>query len=164
MSSSSSNGSNDPTPVFQDTALAVLIVCPLILALPPRKFDLYTMGLGGAWIYSANFLYSEGQQGRLHRNLPIFRNVPLEVRQKREQEWIKRQEAIALAERQRREVVIEGQKARPITERERQIAEDNRKLEEGEGLTGIITDQIREVWYQRKGNDGGRDPKESDGP
>lgn len=159
-----SSDSKDPTPVFQDTALALLIVCPLIAALPPRKFDLYTMALGGTWVYSANYLYSEGQQGRLLRNnLPVFRNVPLEERRRREEKWMKRQEAIALAERQRREVVIDGQKARPITERERQIAEDNRKLEEGKGLTGIISDQIWEVWNQEHKKSGKGNAKEDNG-
>ncbi|KAF8534269.1 hypothetical protein BDD12DRAFT_690880, partial [Trichophaea hybrida] len=38
----------------QRVALGVLIVAPILIALPPRKIDPYTFGLGVAWVFCLN--------------------------------------------------------------------------------------------------------------
>lgn len=40
-------------------ALGSLIVCPAIIAVPPRKLDFYTFGLGLTWVYCLNHVFYE---------------------------------------------------------------------------------------------------------
>lgn len=53
----------DLTPAFRNfqhyTALGFLFAAPILIALPPRKLDLYTFALGSSFILSVNHLLKE---------------------------------------------------------------------------------------------------------
>lgn len=44
------------TPPLRPLFLTLLVACPLLILLPPRKLDLYTFSLCGAWVVSAEEL------------------------------------------------------------------------------------------------------------
>ena len=53
----------DYVKALHNTAIFAVVACPVLALLPPRKFDVYTFGLGGATLFSANYLLRE-QTGR----------------------------------------------------------------------------------------------------
>jgi hypothetical protein len=58
----------DLTPAYQNfqlyTALGFLLGAPILIALPPRKIDVYTFTLGGGFLLSANHLFNERERRR----------------------------------------------------------------------------------------------------
>ncbi|KAF8421000.1 hypothetical protein EV426DRAFT_224445 [Tirmania nivea] len=51
-----------------NASLGLLLACPLVLALPPRKLNVYSFGLGLVWLYSLDEVLSQNR----HR-VPYFR-------------------------------------------------------------------------------------------
>ncbi|RPB29945.1 hypothetical protein L211DRAFT_53178 [Terfezia boudieri ATCC MYA-4762] len=51
-----------------NASLGLLLACPLVLALPPRKLNAYSFGLGLVWLYSLDEVLSQNR----HR-VPFFR-------------------------------------------------------------------------------------------
>lgn len=45
-----------PASILRPIYTALLVTCPIILLLPPRKLDLYTLSLCGVWVVSAEEL------------------------------------------------------------------------------------------------------------
>lgn len=123
-----------------NVALAALVTCPILALLPPRKFDIYTIGLVATAGYSANFLVRE-RSGR-----SIWQTV---TRQQPAQFQVRRDEEAPLS------VVGELQKATRggsyesgwKAERQKEIKED---VKEGKDFSDMIIDQIWEVWNQGK--------------
>ncbi|MCJ1376944.1 hypothetical protein MMC17_000034 [Xylographa soralifera] len=63
-----------PSPTAFTTAthalsLTLLLAAPLLVALPPRKLDLYTFSLSSAWLVSANHLTTERTGASIASNL-----------------------------------------------------------------------------------------------
>lgn len=160
-SPSSSNGTANPNAaVYHNLALGLLVVCPIVALLPPRKLNFTTSGLAGAWLLSANHLYHE----RARRNvvsLPsstVADGLPTERArevhrllkegrdQSREGTGGKEEDKKGLAEKIWMGEEKEGWK-------ERRVAEDRRKFEEGKGYGDIIMDQIWDVVTWNKAND-----------
>ncbi|PPJ58597.1 hypothetical protein CBER1_03553 [Cercospora berteroae] len=121
-----------------NVALAALVTCPILALLPPRKLDIYTIGLIATTGYSANYLVRE-RSGR-----SIWQTVT-------------RQPAAFPASRMEQSVVGEIQKEGRVgheyqsgwkAERQKEIKED---VEEGKDFSDMIIDQIWEVWNQGKG-------------
>ncbi|MCJ1317195.1 hypothetical protein MMC15_002518 [Xylographa vitiligo] len=50
-------------------SLTLLLAAPLLVALPPRKLDLYTFSLSSAWLVSANHLTTERTGASIAANL-----------------------------------------------------------------------------------------------
>ncbi|MCJ1431323.1 hypothetical protein MMC27_000674 [Xylographa pallens] len=50
-------------------SLTLLLAAPLLVALPPRKLDLYTFSLASAWLVSANHLTTERTGASIASNL-----------------------------------------------------------------------------------------------
>lgn len=46
----------DSSSILRPIYTTLLVTCPIILLLPPRKLDLYTLGLFSAWVVSAEEL------------------------------------------------------------------------------------------------------------
>ncbi|KIW03517.1 uncharacterized protein PV09_05282 [Verruconis gallopava] len=42
--------------IRRNLAIAGVIICPILIALPPRKLDIYTFALGGSTLISLNYL------------------------------------------------------------------------------------------------------------
>jgi hypothetical protein len=141
------------------TAMAMVVVAPALLALPPRKLDLYALALAGSFVASADYLTRE-RTGR-----GILGHVPGRRRGQNTQTTAGAAGAAA-----------EGTGARPLLlqppsaleaaaakERwgvvgrssdddeaqgwkERRWREDRDKMAQGQGYGSIILDQIWEVW------------------
>ena len=133
----------------------MLFVAPALIALPPRKLDLYTFTLAGIFAVSGNQLLRERNGVGILGALPgreAGRSVT-EIAQGRSQERI-------LEEPKRREDVVRGvmrdgrqihEKARVVPEvtenwKEKRLKEEQEKLDQGEGYGGMIMDQIWDVW------------------
>lgn len=141
----------------------MVFVCPAIALLPPRKFDLYTFGLGITWFTCAGYV-SEQKTGQgilwhLGNSLPSARNRERveELRREEDEARARREqlfEATREKERQREEkprgllksVWMGGESDDWIEERKRKERE---ALEEGKGYGSLIWDQVKEVWGVR---------------
>lgn len=150
---------------LRTTAYIALVACPTLALLPPRKLDFYTVGLITATGYSANFLIRERIGRSIWQNIaPQRRRVEPLAHQHAgvpptEQANLHKELNHAKDELQR--MGKEGQ-AGAVTEeilgrreawkiqREREVKEE---LEEGKGLSDMITDQIWEVWNWGKGKE-----------
>lgn len=154
--------------IIYNTCFGLCFACPVIALLPPRKFDLYTFGLGVTWVTCAGYV-SEQKTGQgilwhLGNAMPSARN-----REKLEQ--LRKEEAAA---KQRREelfavnakkedqprgllksVWMGGESDDWIEERKRKEME---ALEEGKGYGTLIWDQVKEVWGVDKRGDDEEDP------
>jgi hypothetical protein len=85
MSSSTSTSTSSPSPQpesptdltsayknFQHyTALGFLLGAPILIALPPRKLDVYTFALGGGFVLSANHLFNKWERRRTTTRSPF---------------------------------------------------------------------------------------------
>ncbi|KAI5357693.1 hypothetical protein Slin14017_G117060 [Septoria linicola] len=118
-----------------NVALAALVTCPILALLPPRKLDIYTIGLIATTGYSANFLVRE-RSGR-----SLWQTV---TRQPAQFALPASSSVVGELQREARAGNYEkGWKA----ERQKEIKED---VEEGKDFSDMIVDQIWEVWNQGK--------------
>ncbi|KAL0253166.1 hypothetical protein SLS55_010619 [Diplodia seriata] len=165
----------------------LLVACPAIALLPPRKLDLYTAGLGGMTLVAAEHLARErtGRTilqrigGGLENSSAVLRpadHMPTErarqvrdmqLRAKEEREAVLRQQAErAQQERTQKEeddgvlrrVWMGGEKE---GWRERRLKEEREAIEEGRGYGDLIMDQVWEVWNWGRGNKGGGNGSDS---
>lgn len=146
---------------LHNTALVALIACPVLILIPPRKLDFYTFGLGGATLYSANFLIRE-QTGRgiwQHIVVPRQQHAPMSYSTVPPTEQANLQREIQRAERELQRVrqesgsvteQVQSQRDAWKAQREAEIKED---VEEGKGFGDMIIDQIWEVWNWGKPKD-----------
>ncbi|KAI4112083.1 MAG: hypothetical protein LQ339_000090 [Xanthoria mediterranea] len=163
-----------PTPPFRPIFLTLLIACPLLAVLPPRKLDLYTFMLGAAWVISAEELtlgssrfqsLSPQQQQLLHASSTSSskpqdadqHSIPLAAQSQIANEI--RNSASApedlkqrIQERQRKETGVAGLARRlwfgseKEDWKEKRIREEKEALEEGRGYGGLIGDAVREAF------------------
>ncbi|OJD30469.1 uncharacterized protein BKCO1_6000022 [Diplodia corticola] len=160
----------------------LLVVCPAIALLPPRKLDLYTAGLGGMSLVAAEHLARE-RTGRtiLQRVSGGFDNAvqpadhmpterarqvrEMQLRAKEEREAVLRQAGQEQQERKQqaqaqahedKDGVLQRVWMGGETEgwRERRLKEEREAIEEGRGYGDLIMDQIWEVWNWGRGNKG----------
>lgn len=107
---------------------ALLVACPVLALLPPRKIDWYTFGLGSAWLYCLTDVSSAHGRDML---LGFRRkdDIALKMAQKPEAEGVK----------------VGGWRGDRI--------KDYRKREqEAESYGSIIMEQIWDVWEQKDRN------------
>lgn len=140
-----------------------------MIALPPRKLDLYTFFLAGSFIASGNHLVKERTGAGLLYQLPGARLPPAAIEyqermrardpaQKRLLDESKPQTSTIQQELERRK--IEHRQPAGLEKvakdiwmggekegwKEKRLAEEQKKLDEGEGYGSMIVDQIWEVW------------------
>lgn len=151
--------------VLHNTAIFALVACPVLALLPPRKFDAYTFGLGGATLFSANYVIREqtGRSAWQHitgRSPQLVMHAPMqssgmpaaEQQDLRQELWYADQDMKRLQAERLPSVTEQMQSQRDVwkAEREKEIKED---IEEGKGFGDMIMDQIWEVWNWGKTND-----------
>lgn len=148
-------------------SLGLLVTCPILIALPPRKLDFYTFGLSTFWLLSLNQITTErsGRSILQHINtrkpsivqeLPSEKARDLQERLKREK-LLRAQPSGQGSERGLVDKLWMGQEQEGW--REKRIKEEQEALEEGRGYGGLIMDQIWEVWNWGKAKE---DPNEQD--
>ncbi|KAF2225816.1 hypothetical protein BDZ85DRAFT_178694, partial [Elsinoe ampelina] len=128
-------------------ALSLTLICPAIIALPPRRLDLMTAILGGTTCVSLNHLHSERYgYGVLGRVVPSYRhrNPQAFPAQTDPSSPAEREEKLA-KERTLGEKVWYGEESKEgwAEKRDREIRE---KFEEGKGIGDVIWEQVWEVW------------------
>ncbi|KAJ9639129.1 uncharacterized protein PV06_07318 [Exophiala oligosperma] len=166
------NMTDDYHKFLYTASFATLFLAPVLIILPPRKFDFYTFSLSGAFAISANYQLKERTGSGLLGHMPVPFAMP---KRAREIQAAKAQDR----ERQRRLLEESGtpveprkgsaleEKAKEIwmggeTEgwKERRLREEQEKIEQGEGYGSMIMDQIWEVWTWGKKQ--GEELKEKD--
>jgi hypothetical protein len=149
--------------VMRNLCIGGVILCPLIIALPPRKLDLYTFSLSVGFYLSADHLCTINTgRGLVQQLMPKrgFTDLPTE----RAQEMQK-----IIREEREKGRVLSGEKERgpeksvlgkiwygdqPEDWKERRMEEERKALEEGKGYMEMIFEQIWEVWsWEKKGGD-----------
>ena len=167
-SATSSPSSHPFRPVF----LTLLVACPVLALLPPRKLDLYTFTLSGAWVYSATELaYSHPRRMRLQQQAHLRMMdmgagegedgghlQPEAGEEKRGDEQVGNGETEGGGVRGIfRKVWMGDEKA---GWQERRLEREKEELESGKGYGDLIMEQVREVF---PGFGGGRGKGEEDG-
>ncbi|RDW88459.1 hypothetical protein BP6252_00491 [Coleophoma cylindrospora] len=141
-------------------ALGALIVCPIVMALPPRKFDVYTLGLLSLTAVGANQVCAdytgssilERQQRWNDRwandSLPEkAREMQKRLREEKAARLGASMEAAAAAKEDERTVLKKiWMGDAPEDWKEQRDKREREALEEGKGYGGLIVDQIWEVW------------------
>lgn len=115
-------------------SVTLLVACPVLALLPPRKIDWYTFGLGSAWLYCLTDVSSD--HGRdMWRGFRRKEDIALKMALKPEVEGMK----------------VGGWRGDKI------IKDYRKREEEAESYGSIIMEQIWDVWEQR--DRGKRDKK-----
>ncbi|KAG6041224.1 hypothetical protein E4U41_005507 [Claviceps citrina] len=159
--------------IMHNMALAGAIITPLAMLLPPRKMDIRFFVLAGTFSLATNQLAQEytGQSiySRFGTRVGSVFDNSLPERARRTQQLLKEQREREAAEQQR---VLAGDKNKTAglvkdiwmggetADWQEKRAEEHRKsIEEGKGLSGIIFEQIADVW---NGNYGKKDSNAKD--
>ncbi|EFR04785.1 hypothetical protein MGYG_07792 [Nannizzia gypsea CBS 118893] len=160
-------------------ALGFIVAAPIIIALPPRKLDLYTASLTTAFIISADHLLTErtgkGIVSQIAGYLPtgkpsIVRDLPT----KKAEEFSERMRLARTQEQEIERLRVsrgeeEEQKSLTLQEsvkklwmgketegwQERRREEERKALAEGKGYADIIMDYIRDAWRMDEGGEQG---------
>ncbi|KAI8943192.1 hypothetical protein NX059_001221 [Plenodomus lindquistii] len=158
----------------RNLAIGGVILCPIIILLPPRKLDLYTFSLGVGFYLSADHLSTLRTGRGLVQNLswnPLDVTDAMPTERAREvQRALKEQREKSRQSLERKEG--EGKSATGMLEklwmgdekegwRERRLEEERKALEEGKSYTDMILEQIWDVWNwdKKKGGDDGKGDK-----
>jgi hypothetical protein len=147
------------TRILRNVAIGGVVLCPLIMLMPPRKLDLYTFSLGLGFYLSADHL-CETYYGRgLVTQLSPFRAVAdlpteraREVQRKLAEEREKGRRALGKTEEDKS--VLQKIWMGDETEgwKERRLEEEKKALAEGKSYTDMIFEQIWDVWnWDKKG-------------
>lgn len=145
------------------TAYTFLIASPILIAIPPRKLDHFTVLLGSAFCISANHITRErtGRSilDRLNTRPAILRELPSaraeeiqarlrasrekQVREAMGEELEKLKAREAQEESVAKKVWMGGEKEGWL---ERRLQEEKKAIEEGKGYGDLIMDHVWEVW------------------
>ena len=148
--------------LVHNTAIASIIVCPLIALLPPRKLDVYTFALGGTTLFSANYLVRERtgrsvwqhvtQRQEVHALKEPSRTVSATEQANLNRELQQSAFELQRVREEKKSVTEEVQSHREAwkVQREKEIKDD---IDEGKGFGDMIMDQIWEVWNWGKTED-----------
>ncbi|KAI4103823.1 MAG: hypothetical protein L6R37_003626 [Teloschistes peruensis] len=159
----------NPTP-FRPVFIGILIACPLLAALPPRKLDMYTFLLASAWVVSAEELAVGRASARWWRDRSsITVSAEADRRDTRiitpSQPTIPQPQHTFQQEKRERE----GEEVAGVTGlarklwygngregpgwKERRMREEMEALEEGKGYGDLISDAVREVFGGKVGRE-----------
>lgn len=154
---------------LHNLSLTMLVGAPILIALPPRKLDLYTFFLAGSFVAAGNHLVKERTGAGLLYQLPGTRLPPAAVEYQQRMKMRDQGQRRLLDEPQLQTGTIQQElEKRKIEHRqpaglekaakdlwmggekegwkEKRLAEEQKKLDEGEGYGSMIVDQIWEVW------------------
>lgn len=178
---------SNPKVLVHNLALAGIIICPILLFLPPRKLDSYTWALIAGIAVSGNQLTEHytgrGFPQRIQDDMAARRawaarkyeemEKNAEIKQRNAEGMMGKmnmgtgEERKGVMEeihkRQEEEEARRAKKANWKVERDRREKEAE---EEGRGIGDLITDQMWEVWNWRKRGDNTKDEggdEQSDG-
>ncbi|OAL40345.1 hypothetical protein AYO20_00081 [Fonsecaea nubica] len=147
------------------STLVACFLAPALIALPPRKLDLYTFSLAGAFLGATNYQLRErtglGYMGHASKRFDIGRTPfrDLETPASAHGEQLRRREHMVpeiTGDNGTSALQIKAREAWANRQnedwKERRLKEEQEKLEQGEGYGNMIVDQIWEVWNQGEKN------------
>jgi len=159
----------------RNVAIGGVIICPMIALMPPRKIDLYTFSLSIGFYLSADHLVkSYTGRGLIDNTMRARLNPVPDLPTEKAREMHQK-----LKEKELLEKGLDGtRKAReertvwhklwmgdePDDWKEKRMVEERKALEEGKTYTGMILDQIWEVWNWDKKKDREREDNEQKKP
>ena len=140
--------------MMHNLSLGLLIGCPLLIALPPRKLDLYTFGLCGAFVLSANHIITErsgssilsqasAHSPRVFQELPSEKATALQESLRRK----KQDEASAKGEQEKRGLMKRlwlGEESDDW--KEERMRKEREAAAEDKGFGYLIMEHFREVF------------------
>ncbi|KEY69770.1 hypothetical protein S7711_03749 [Stachybotrys chartarum IBT 7711] len=145
-------------PVIHNAAIVGTILCPIAMLLPPRRMDIRFFVLAGAFSLSTNQLaYAYTGQSiysRFGQRTSSVFDVSLPEGAKRTQQLLKeRREREAAHQQAQADQEKKGSLVKDIWMggesedwKQKREAEHKKSFEEGKGMSGIILEQIGEVW------------------
>lgn len=148
------------TRILRNVAIGGVVICPIIMLMPPRKLDLYTFSLGLGFYLSADHLcesyYGRGLVTQLSpfraaTDLPTerAREVQAKIREAREEERRKLGKGEEEEEGVLKKIWMGGESE---GWKERRLEEEKRAMEEGKSFSDMIFEQIWDVWnWDKKG-------------
>ncbi|KAH7318611.1 hypothetical protein B0I35DRAFT_479098 [Stachybotrys elegans] len=145
-------------PVIHNAAIVGAIITPIAMLLPPRKIDIRFFVLAGAFSLSTNqlaYAYTgQSLYSRFGTRAGSVFDLGLPEGARRTQQLIK--------ERKEREAALKAASSADIKDhslvkdiwmggesedwKQKRAQEHQKSFEEGKGMSGIIMDQIAEVW------------------
>ncbi|EXJ55511.1 hypothetical protein A1O7_08439 [Cladophialophora yegresii CBS 114405] len=134
------------------STLAACVLAPVLIALPPRKLDLYTFFLSGALIASADY------QARERAGLGIMGYASRRF-MSREQSRLPGQEGANPVQESGRLLeessprLVQGSTLQHQAQedwKQQRLKEEQEKLDQGEGYWSMIVDQVWHVWNQEE--------------
>lgn len=142
--------------IISKASIAILIACPVLALLPPRKLDLYTFSLGAGFVVAAN------HQVRVHTGNGILLNVyqrrqGKEDEKRRQETWQKWEADNTGVKGLAKKVWMGDQKS---DWKKQRMQEERDAVEEGKSFSDVIIDQVKEVWGVPKEED--KDDKEAE--
>jgi hypothetical protein len=165
------------SPIIHNIAIAGAIITPLAMLLPPRKMDIRFFVLAGTFSLATNQLTYEytGQSiyGRFGNRVSGVFDTTLPEGARRTQQLLREQKEKEAAEKQRQ--LEEKNKTAGMVKdiwmggeeegwREKRAEEHRKSIEEGKGLSGIIFEQVSDVWNGNYGKKEKKDDSSSTGP
>ncbi|KAF2418449.1 hypothetical protein EJ08DRAFT_62378 [Tothia fuscella] len=135
----------------RNLSIALLIICPTIAVLPPRRLNLYTFGLIGVWTASANHLIKDRTGHSILQRLGNVRGDGLPTEKAREFQRKMREQKGLAKEKGVLEKVWMGDEGDDW--KEKRLKKEREALESGEGYGSLIMDQISEVLGKKKEDD-----------
>ena len=155
---------------IRNLALAGAIITPLAMLLPPRKMDIRFFVLASAFSLSTNQLAYEYTGESIYtrfgnRASAVF-DTGLPEGAKRTQQLLREQREREAAEKKKKDnagSLVKGIWMGNETEgwQEKRAEEHKRSIEEGKGLSGIIFEQISDVWNGNYGKSSTKSEEES---
>lgn len=139
--------------LYHGAAWGMLVVCPLVALLPPRRLNFGTTSLGVSWLLSANYLVQE----RRHRPsiIGVCRTDEDSLAQDKDTGKGER-EATTIHKfkdpADQKKSLSQLPTSQVEDTRRRRIEYHQDKLDEGAGYGDIIKEQIWDVWNQNKDN------------
>ncbi|PSS12863.1 hypothetical protein M430DRAFT_36099 [Amorphotheca resinae ATCC 22711] len=151
-STTTTNSSSiDQAKLIHNMSVAALIACPILILIPPRKFDIYTIALLTGTLVSANQLTYEysGRSfaTRWGERLAAFSSTELPPKAQEMQERLRREREVRDAARLG--VSVRAQEV----EAGSKILEEVERRREGEGKGKKERGILERVWYGQEGDD-----------
>ncbi|KFH47380.1 hypothetical protein ACRE_017140 [Hapsidospora chrysogenum ATCC 11550] len=152
---------------LKNSAIAGAVICPLAMLLPPRKIDVRFFVLASTFslstshlakVYTGESLYARFQR-RANGLVDSATGLPPEAQ--RTQQLLREHRAAQAAQKQRQaDEEEEGRRKAGLAKvvddvwmggedkdwQKKRLEEHQRSFAEGKGMTGIIMDQIADVW------------------
>ncbi|KAI5304310.1 hypothetical protein KEM56_006642 [Ascosphaera pollenicola] len=149
-------------------AIAFIVATPVLIAMPPRKLDLYTVSLCGAFCISANHLTADrtGMSIGEHISTRMMPNAMKQLPSERAEQVQAQLRAQREAQMRNPNITPEEyEKLKKRTEqskgtleriwmggesedwKRRRMAEEAKALEQGKGYWDLITDYFKDAWH-----------------